>query len=56
MGFRGVVFSVLGMEICVKSIISTDVFNRFQFFDLFVNFEFPRLDFSCFWCPEDTFG
>ena len=33
---------------CVKNIVNTDVFDRFHFFDFFVNFEFPGLDFSCF--------
>ena len=45
---------------CVQNIVNTDVFDRFQFFDFFVNFEFPGLDFSCFldafWYFEDTFG
>ena len=45
---------------CVKNIVNTDVFDRFHFFDFFVNVEFPGLDFSCFlgafWCSEDTFG
>ena len=45
---------------CAKNIVNTDVFDRFLFFDFFVNFEFPGLDFSCFlgvcWCSEDTFG
>ena len=43
---------------CVKNTVNIDAFDRFHFFDFFVNFEFPRLDFSCFlgafWCPEDT--
>ncbi len=33
---------------CVKNIVNTDVFDRFRFFDLFVNFEFPGFDFRCF--------
>ena len=33
---------------CVKNIVNTDVFDRFHFFDFFVNFEFPGLDFSTF--------
>ena len=45
---------------CVKNIVNIDVFDRFRFFDFFVNLKFPGLDFSCFlsvfWCPEDTFG
>ena len=45
---------------CVKNIVNTDVFDRARFFDFFVHFEFPGLDFRCFlgafWCPEDTFG
>ena len=32
----------------VKNIVNTDVFDRFRFFDFFVNLEFPGLDFSCF--------
>ena len=34
---------------CVKDIVNTDVFDRFHFFDFFVNFEFPGFDFKCFW-------
>ena len=34
---------------CVKNIVNTDVFDRFHFFDFFVNFEFPGLDFGAFW-------
>ncbi len=49
---------------CVKNRVNTDVFDSFHFFDFFVNFEFPGLDFRCFlggflgafWCPGDTFG
>ena len=33
---------------CVKNIVNTDVFDRFRFFDFFVNFEFPGFDFRCF--------
>ena len=33
---------------CVKNIVNTYVFDRFHFFDFFVNFEFPGLDFRCF--------
>ena len=36
------------MLVCVKNIVNTDVFDRFHFFDFFVNFEFPELDFGCF--------
>ena len=32
----------------VKNTVNTDVFDRFHFFDFFVNCEFPRLDFRCF--------
>ena len=42
---------------CVKNNINTDVFDRFHFFDFFVNFEFPiRCFWGAFWCSEDTFG
>ena len=45
---------------CVQNIGNTDVFDRFHFFDFFVNFEFPGLDFSrflgVFWRSEDPFG
>ena len=34
---------------CVKNIVNTDVFDRFCFFDFFMNFELSRLDFSDFW-------
>ena len=33
---------------CVKNIVNTDVFHRFHFFDLFVDFEFSGLDFGGF--------
>ena len=33
---------------CVQNIVNTDVFDRFRFFDFFVNFEFPGFDFRCF--------
>ena len=33
---------------CVKNTENTYVFDRFQFVDISVNFEFPGLDFRCF--------
>ena len=45
---------------CVKNIVNTDVFDRFHFFDFFMNVESSRLDFSdflgAFGSPEGTFG
>ena len=34
---------------CAQNIVNTDVLDRFHFFDFFMNFESPRLDFSDFW-------
>ena len=34
---------------CVYNIVNIDVFDRFCFFDFFMNFELSRLDFSDFW-------
>ena len=34
---------------CVQNIVNTDVFDRFRFFDFFVNFEFPGSILSAFW-------
>ncbi len=34
---------------CAQNIVNTDVFDRFRFFDFFMNFE-------SFGRPEDTFG
>ena len=33
---------------CVKNTVNIYVFDRFRFFNFFMNFEFPGLDFSCF--------
>ena len=45
---------------CAQNIVNTDVFDRFGFFDFFMNFESSRLDFSdflgAFGSPEATFG
>ena len=41
---------------CAQNIINTDVFDRFHFFHLFVNFESSRLDFSDFWMLYGALG
>ena len=45
---------------CAQNTVNTRVFNRFHFFDFFMNCESSRLDFSDFWgalgSPEGTFG
>ena len=44
---------------CVKNIVNIDMFDRFHFFDFFMNCESSRLDFSVFLGvfgrPEGTF-
>ena len=34
---------------CVVNVENTNVFDRFCFFDFFMNFEFSALDFNDFW-------
>ena len=34
---------------CVKNLVNTDVFDRFHFFDFFVNSEFSGVDLGAFW-------
>ena len=45
---------------CAQNIVNTDVFDRFCFFDFFMNSESSRLNFSDFLSalgsPEGTFG